>query len=316
MSQTIDSRQMQAFVAVARKRSFTLAAKELHITQSAVSHALKALEDDLGCRLFDRVGRGVCLTYHGEQFLRRAELVLREMDRVRIELKDLTNWEHGRLRVGASTTACQYILPTALREFMESFPRSSLRIEGGDQPQQIELLRQGTIDLAVTLAPEDEHDLEVVPLFSDELRFLVGPMHPWATMEIVPADQISSETLLLPNRGSLSYSMIQEYFKREGVAVYAGIQPGSNEALKELAKVGVGAAVLSTWLVRDDIAKGRLVALPMGSRPLVRQWGVVYLAKRRLTLGEETFIGLCRSVVETLSMGREPPKKMDSDRPA
>jgi DNA-binding transcriptional LysR family regulator len=110
--------------------------------------------------------------------------------------------------------------------------------------------------------------------------------------------------------------MIQEYFKREGVAVYAGIQPGSNEALKELAKVGVGAAVLSTWLVRDDIAKGRLVALPMGSRPLVRQWGVVYLAKRRLTLGEETFIGLCRSVVETLSMGREPPKKMDSDRPA
>ena len=100
MKPTLDSRQLHAFSALARRGSFTLAAKDLFLTQSAVSHAIKALEDDLGCRLLDRVGRRVLLTQAGEQFLRHTEKILREMEAARAGLDSLTKWGHGRLRVG------------------------------------------------------------------------------------------------------------------------------------------------------------------------------------------------------------------------
>ena len=107
MKPTLDSRQLLAFAALAWRGSFTLAAKDLFLTQSAVSHTIKALESDLGTRLLDRVGRRVVLTQPGEQFLRHTEKILREMEAARAGLEALTTWGHGRLRVGASTTACK-----------------------------------------------------------------------------------------------------------------------------------------------------------------------------------------------------------------
>lgn len=306
MSRSLDSRQLQAFVAVARRQSFTLGAKDLHLTQSAVSHALRSLEDDLGCRLLDRVGRRVALTHHGEQFLRRAEALLREMERARTELEDLTNWGHGRLRVGASTTVCQHLLPTVLREFKQSFPRCVLRIEPGDLPWQLELLQRGTIDIAVSLEPEGNEEMTFVPLFEDELRLMVGPMHPWAQAGRATREQLGEELVMLYNKNSSTYALVQEYFGREGVALNNCIQLGSMEAIKELVKVGLGAGVLAPWVVRDDLAAGRLVSLPLGRRALKRRWGITYLAQRQLTLGEETFVGLCQSLVET--MGLAAPK--------
>lgn len=303
MNRALDSRQLQAFVAVARRQSFTLAAKDLHLTQSAVSHALRALEEDVGCRLLDRVGRRVALTHHGEQFLQRAELVLREMERARAELEDLTNWGHGRLRVGGSVTACQHILPTALREFRQSFPKCSIRIEPGDQPAQLELLRRGSIDLAITIAPEDDREMEVIPLFEDELRLMVGPMHPWAQAGKATREQLAEETLILYNKSTRTAALVAEHFRREGFVPNNAIELGSVEAMKELVKAGVGAGVFAPWIVRDDLAAGRLHSLPLGRRLLKRRWAIVHLAHRRLSLGEETFVGLCHSVVETLAPG-------------
>jgi DNA-binding transcriptional LysR family regulator len=128
MRTVLDSRQLLAFTTVARRGSFTLAAKELFLTQSAVSHAMKALEEEVGCRLLDRVGKRVLLTQAGEQFLHHTEKILREMEVARTGLDTLNNWGHGRLRVGASTTACQYILPTVLGEFKQSFPKCVIKI--------------------------------------------------------------------------------------------------------------------------------------------------------------------------------------------
>src|SRR5579885_344659 len=207
MKKTIDSRQLHAFAALARRGSFTLAAKDLFLTQSAVSHAIKALEDDVGCRLVDRVGKRVLLTQAGEQFLRHTEKILREMETARAGIDTLSKWGHGRLRVGASTTACQYILPTVLREFRQSFPRCVIKIEPGDHSRQLDLLRAGQIDLALVLEPPPTiHDeFTFVPLFQDELRFFVAPLHPWARLGRISHDAIQSETLILYNKASYTF---------------------------------------------------------------------------------------------------------------
>src|SRR5213595_942472 len=114
MNQPLDTRQLRAFATLARTGSFTKAARELYLSQSAVSHSMKALEQDVGCRLLDRVGKTVSLTQAGEQLLQHAERILKEMADARQDLHQLSKWGKGRLRIGASTTACQHILPAVL----------------------------------------------------------------------------------------------------------------------------------------------------------------------------------------------------------
>ena len=299
MNRPLDSRQLLAFAALARCQSFTRAAKELFLTQSAVSHAIKALEAEVGSRLVDRAGRHVLLTQAGEQFLRHTEKILREMDAARAGLDALSRWGHGRLRVGASTTACQYLLPTVLREFKQSFPKSVITIEPGDHAQQVELLQSNRIDLAIMLEPENTSEFEFVPLFSDELRFVTSPMHAWARDGRMSRDALESETLVLYNKSSYTFRLVSEYFRDEHMAFGHHIELGSMDAIKELVKIGVGIGVLAPWIARAELESGALVDFPLGRRRLRRTWGVAHLKGRRLPLGEETFIGLCRSVTES-----------------
>ncbi|MEO5958528.1 MAG: LysR family transcriptional regulator [Opitutaceae bacterium] len=304
MKPTLDSRQIHAFAALARRGSFTLAAKDLFLTQSAVSHAIKALEDDLGCRLLDRVGRRVLLTQAGEQFLRHTEKILREMETARAGIETLTKWGHGRLRVGASTTACQHILPTVMREFRQSYPKCVIRIEPGDHSQQLDLLRSGQIDLALIIEPPGAGLAEYtfVPLFQDELRFLVAPLHLWAKLGRAPHEAIEGETLVLYNKTSHTFRLVNEYFREDKITLTNFIELGSMEAIKELVKIGIGVGVLAPWIAREELENGSLVSLPLGARKLRRRWGVAHLKGRRLALAEETFVGLCVSVCEVLGL--------------
>lgn len=307
MHNLLDSRQLLAFATLSRVGSFTLAAKELGLTQSAISHAMKALEEEVGCRLCDRAGRRVVLTQAGEQFLRHAEKILAEMAAARSGIDTLNHWGHGRLRIGASTTACQYILPAVLSEFKQRYPRCTLTIEPGDHGRQLELLDQGQIDLALMLEPQGRRDCAFIPLFEDDLIFVVSPSHTWARQQRVPRDAIASETLILYTKTSHTFRLIQEYFLSGGISLGHYIELGNMEAIKELVKLGVGAGVLAPWVARQELNSGQLVSFPLGPRPLRRRWGVAYDKNRRLSLSEETFISLCRTHARQLGLDEIAP---------
>lgn len=300
MQKLLDSRQLIAFSTLARVGSFTYAAKELGLTQSAISHAMKALEEDVGCRLCDRAGRKVLLTQAGEQFLRHTEKILGEMTAARDGIDALNNWGHSRLRIGASTTACQYILPPVLREFKKQNPRCSLSVEPGDHARQLDLLDRNQIDIAFMLEPVGRRELEFIPLFEDELLFLVAPSHPWAAKGHVPREAISMETIILYPKTSRTFKMVYDYFGEMGVSLNRFIELGSMEAIKELVKLGMGAGILAPWVARSELSTGQLMAFPLGAHPLRRRWGIAFHGHRRLSLSEETFVTLCRAQTSQL----------------
>ncbi|HRE04002.1 MAG TPA: LysR family transcriptional regulator [Opitutaceae bacterium] len=304
MKPTLDSRQLLAFATLARRGSFTLTAKELFLTQSAVSHAIKALEEEVSTRLFERVGKKVFLTQAGEQLLRHAERILREMRDARTGLSDLQNWGHSRLRVGASPTACHYLLPTVLREFKQSFPKCVIRIEPGDGPKMVELLHSNHVDLALMLEPFEDDGVAFRRLFEDELKLLVPPTHTWAQRGRVSRDEIADETFILYNKNSYTFRMVIDYFQRDGILLHHVMELGSMEAIKELVKIGLGTGILAPWIAQRELAEASLVAFPIGARRLKRTWGVAHLKVRRLALAEETFTGLCESVAESLGLHR------------
>ena len=296
----LDSRQLRAFVVLANSGSFTRAAKELHLTQSAISHSMKALESDLGCALLHRVGKKVLLTQYGEHFLIRAKSVLHEMSAARLEIKQLGKWGQGRIRVGATPTACQYVLPTVFREFREGFPDCQLEIVPGDTPLVLELLRQNRVDLALTLEPVDQDGLTFRHLYTDELLFAVSPLHPWADMRRVPLNEIEEQNFILYTRTSLTFRIIEDYFQKQGKTIRSIIELGSMEAIKELVKIGMGVGILAPWIFSNEIERGSIVALPM-PKILTRNWGVSAWRSRRINLQEETFIGLCEAVMNNLA---------------
>jgi DNA-binding transcriptional LysR family regulator len=221
VSQPIDSRQIRAFASLARTGSFTLAAKELHLTQSAISHSMKALEREVGCRVLDKLGKKVVLTEAGEALLVHVERILAEMALARAELDQLGKWGQSRLRLGASSTACAHILPTVLREFRESFPQCVISIEPGDTPEMIAALRDRRIDLAVNLEPRRDEPLSFRPLFTDELSFVLSPLHPWALEGRVERSQIAKQHYIIYGKRSYTAEMIDDYFREEEIVLYS-----------------------------------------------------------------------------------------------
>jgi DNA-binding transcriptional LysR family regulator len=296
----LDSRQLRAFVSLARTGSFTKTARHLHLSQSAISHSIKALEDEVQCRLLDRVGKSVMLTHAGEQLLGHAQRILGEMELARERLKDLGKWGHGRLRIGASPTACQYLLPKVLREFKESFPQCLIQIEPGDTPAALELLHNHRIDLGLALEPRHHAELEFRPLFKDELRFVVSPFHSWAKAARVDRSEITRQRFILYTRTSYMADMIEDYFKREDLVLPTSIELGNMEAIKELVKLGLGISILAPWIAQRELTEGSLTTLPLGSRKLERSWGILLRKGHPLSLAQETFIGLCSAVADNL----------------
>lgn len=301
MSLPIDSKQLRGFATLARTGSFTLAAKELHLSQSAVSHSMKALEQDVGCRLLDRMGKKVLLTQAGEQLLHHAQKILQEMAATRASLEQLGKWGKGRLRLGAPESACQYILPAVLREFKESFPQYAVTVEPGDAPDLLEALSDNRIDLALTLETAHEERFEFTPFFTDELMFLVGPMHPWAASGSVVRAEIPRQNYVLYKKTSHTFRMVERYFREEGMVLNGIMELGSTEATKELVKLGLGVSIMAPWVARKELSERSLVALSLGKRKLKRTWGIAHWRRHRLSLAEETFAGLCRSAAEGLA---------------
>ncbi len=301
-SPPLDGRQLQAFQVLSKTGSFTETAKVLHLSQSAISHSIRALEQNVGCRLIDRMGKRALLNQAGEQFLIRAESILQEMHEARSELRRLGQWGYGRLRVSATPTACQYLLPSVLREFKESFPKCAILIEPGDTPEAIGLLRQNRVDLALALESPDEERMTFRPLFSDELKFIVSPLHPWAQAPRISRDEISRQNFILYNKASHTFRIIAKYLSQESINLRSFLELGSMDAIKELVKLGLGVGILAPWIAQSEIEEGSLVALPLGRRKLKRRWGISHWQSRRLSLPEETFAGLCKSVSDNLPL--------------
>jgi DNA-binding transcriptional LysR family regulator len=302
MSAPLDSRQLRAFVSLAKTGSFTQTARSLNLSQSAVSHSMKALERDVGCRILDKLGKKAVLTQAGEQLLAYAERILAQMSEARADLSRLGKWGQSRLRLGASTTAAQHILPGVLREFKDSFPSCVISIEPGDTPEMIDALRAHRIDLALNLEPSGGEPLDFRPLFADELHFILAPQHPWALAGRVTRAEIARQNYILYKQRSYTSAMIEAYFRDENVVLHSQLDLGNMEAIKELVKLNLGISILAPWTATAELAAGSLVAMPLGKRKLRRRWGILYWKGRRMSLVEETFIGLCASVAAKMGL--------------
>ena len=313
MTSPLDSRQLLAFTILARTGSFTQTARELFLTQSAVSHSIKALEIDFGCRLLDRLGKTVLLTEAGERVLQHADRILMEMGSARSGIEQIEKWNLGRLRIAAPISLRVSLLSPVLHEFQASFPRSQITVEPSDFHNAIEALTEGRADLILTFTTKPDERFQFLPLFDDELVFIVSPSHPWVRLGSVSREEISDQNLLICSRTNLTWRILDAYFLEEGVSLNKVVQMESSEAIKAMVKLNLGTAIMAPWAAQKELQERSLIALPLGSPKLKRSWGILHWSSRPLTLSEETFIRLCRVSSSRLNGGIDSVSPLDQE---
>jgi DNA-binding transcriptional LysR family regulator len=297
MKPVLDSRQLLAARVLANTGSFTLAGQQLSLTQSAVSHAIKALEEEVECRLFTRTGKGVKVTAAGKQFLQYADKILLQMETARTLVAPRLGRGKERLRVGVSAWSRENILPAILPAFQKEFPNKSVALESGGHTHNLELLEAGLLDLAFTVCPAHHPGLEFMLLFEDELRFIVAAHHPWARRGRALSEELASNTLLLHPGDYNLPALLAEHFQREKLSLRHTIEIDNFKTLKAVVRTGLAVGVIPTGLIGEDLDEGTLAVLTLGTRPLVLQWGVVYQHQRQLAPMERRFIELYRQAV-------------------
>ena len=300
MEQPLDTRQLRAFVELARSCSFTAAAKALFLSQSAVSHSLKALEAELNCILFDRQGKTVRLSPAGEVLLPRAERCLREMELARGDIQALGRWGHGRLRLGATASLCQYFMPAVLREFRDCFPDCAVSIEAANSSEMAEQVMEGKLDLAFGMIPRRCDGLEIRPLFTDQLVFLVSSRHPLTQRSDLRRADLARERLIVYSRQSSTYPVLEAAFRAEGLEVGQVLELGTMEAIKEMARIGMGIGVVAPWVAEAEVESGMLQVLHVAGPPMERAWGAFRRKGSVPGLMEATLLGIAGMVAGEL----------------
>lgn len=298
-----DLRQLRAFVAVAEEGSFTLAARRIFVTQSAVSHSLRTLEEQLSCKLLDRSGKRVAVTPEGELLLKRCRRVIHELEQASRDLDGLRRWGQTRIRIGAPHTLCHFLIPSVLREFRDCFPRCEPVIEAGDTTILLDRLAGSELDLVVGLKPRGRGDEGYRPMFRDRLALVVSPFHPWAAEGAVVNPSAGDQQFIIYAKATETHRLIEEWLEQEGGRGKKPLVLGDMQAIKEMAKLGIGVGIVAPWVAAREIAEGSLKVVDTTGPAIEREWGVFHSPKREPSLVEEAFIGLCEMAFAVMPSG-------------
>ncbi len=288
-----DLRQIRAFVAVAEQGSFTLAAKKIFVTQSAVSHAMKTLEDQLQCQLLDRSSKRVVLTNEGEMVLKRCRRILLEIELAGRDVDSLRRWGQTRIRIGAPHSLCNYLLPSVLREFRDCFPRCEPMIEAGDSATLVQHLNDSELDVVLGMRPKGQNPEFYRELHHDRMQFLVSPTHPWAADPASMAATLQDQPFIVYAKGTETYRLSVDWLETQVGRVKKPIVLGDMQAIREMVKLGMGVGIMAPWIAAREIEEGSLCVIQMPNGGIVREWGAYYTPKKSMSLVEEAFIGLC-----------------------
>jgi DNA-binding transcriptional LysR family regulator len=283
----MDNQNLKAFITVADCRSFSDAADQLYITQSAISKRIAQLELQIGKKLFDRIARQVSLTEAGKELLPRAQRILKEYEDALQAINDLSGEASGTLRLAISHHLGLHRLPPVLKQFSQQYPNVTLDIEFMDSEKAYEQVLHGESEVAViTLALDSHHNIYSKKIWDDPLRFICAQDHPLANLKKPQLSDLAEYPIILPGLNTYTGRIIQNLFQREGIPLKAPMSTNYLETISTMVEIGLGWSVLPETLVRD------LHVMPFKQISIERELGYIHHIKRSLSNAAVEFLHL------------------------
>ena len=279
-SMTLENFRLVVFRTVARHLSFSRAAEELLLTQPAVTQQIKALEEQLGAPLFDRGGGRISLTPGGDALLPFAEQIRELGEGAIAAVARAQGLTAGELRVGASQTIAQYLLPRFLAAFLRMNPQVHIAARSGNTDEMLSELLAGQLHIALLEGPDQRKDVHIEPFMDDRMVLVVPSGHEWADQTIT-LEHLSAQPLLVREFGSGSRRVV------EHALAAAGLKPrdlnirmdlDSTEGLLNAVEAGLGVTFVSRWAARNQLALGTVRLARVEGLNIVRSFSIAYPA--------------------------------------
>ncbi|HEX6534269.1 MAG TPA: LysR family transcriptional regulator [Gemmatimonadaceae bacterium] len=289
----LEVRHLKLAAAIADTGSVTRAANRLHLTQSALSHQLKDIEDRLGTKLFLRVHRRMVLTGAGERLLASAQRVLGELAQVESDLSTAGRHQaNGLLRVTTECYTCYHWLPDILPSFRAAWPQVEIRIVPEVTRRPLAALLEGDVDVAIVSRCPDNRRIVYTPLFADDVVIAVAPSHPLASRPYVRPADLAEEHLIVNDALERKYFVVEKVLRPAGVVPARVSRVPFTDAIVQLVKAALGVTVIARWAIAPALEAGTLVALPITRRGIRRDWQAATRAAKAPPAHQAAFVDL------------------------
>lgn len=287
--------QFTIFCTVAEEKSFSKAAKKLHLTQPAVSGQIKALESTYGISLFERTPSGVILTNAGKLAYQHIKQILHIHEGMEHSLASLAKEQPCRLVVGASTVVGGYPLPCTIWVFKERHSQANIKLEVENSISILEKIKTASLDLAIIEGPVNDKDIVQINCLTDEMALIVPYVEPWVDRDKITLDELTSLPMIIREEGSGIRAVFENELEKKGLSLRnlnVFTEMGNLESVKSAVEAGHGVSILPKMTVRKELYTKTLKALPVQGLNLELNCKIIYHKKQILTDIAKTFIKL------------------------
>ena len=264
---------MKVFVTVIEQKNFTRAAEMLNISQPNVSLHIRNLEDEMGAKLIHRSPKLVQITEAGEILYKHAKRILLHYEDAKHEINDLRHVVTGKIRVGASFTIGEYILPKVLADYASQFPLVDVQIIISNSEEVMEGVKTNQLDIGLIEGQTSAQDVHIESFMEDEMTVVVPSNHPLSQMRLIEKDMLQNQIWILREVGSGTRTYMDKFISEWGLTIKRSFVFSSNEGVKEAVKAGLGIALLSKWTVSEET--NDILSLPLKNKKITRPFSIV-----------------------------------------
>ncbi len=287
----MDIHHLKVFLSVFKNKSFSKSSNDLNLTQPTISAHIKAIEEEFGCKLFDRIGRTIIPTKEAKLLYSHASVIVENIEEIKTDFgllkKDLT----GELEIGASTIPGTYIIPSLAAKFKKKYPDVYLQMVIEDSKKITDMVLSHELLLGVVGAKMDHKKTEYLPFIKDKLVLVSSPGLLEKTK--ISFEELADIPFIIREEGSGTRKTMEEYLSEKGiglkslnvVAVF-----GSTDAVKEAVKSGLGASIISRLAVKDQLNAGTLIEIKLNELNMIRSFYIITHKKRTLPKLYRTFL--------------------------
>lgn len=287
--------QYRVFYAVAKAGNISRAAKELYISQPAISKSISKLEDSLNTVLFTRNSRGVQLTDEGQVLFEHTRDAFEELAKGEQELKRIREFNMGHIRIGVSNTLCRFIMVKYLKGFIEQYPHIKITIESQPTTQTLSMLEQQRIDIGLVVEQKSAKSMNFIPVMDIEDIFVATPsyLENLKLREGADTDVFQSGNLMLLDKNNITRHYIDDYMSVNEIVANNLLEVTTMDLLIEFARIGLGIGCVIKEFVKEDLDSGRLAQLKLDTPIHKRTVGFLWQSSRT-SKALDTFIRFCK----------------------
>lgn len=287
-------RDLQVFLAVSTRLNFTRAGEDVHLSQPSVSVRMRQLEEKLGVKLFEQLGKRVALTEAGQLLVPYATRVIAAMSDARDAIDELQGLERGLLRIGASTTPGMYLIPRTIAHFKRRYPKIEVHLAVKDTRQIEEGVIRNEFDFGFVGGHLAGDEVDVLPWITDEIILIVPPGHRLARKRSVTPQDLCSEKFIFREQGSATRAVVASHLRKLRVDAEAVMEIENPESVKKAVQNGLGIAFISAFAAATDLRARTLVAVEIRDLKIRRELKIVFRRDKHLSRAAQTFIEMAK----------------------